>query len=48
MRNGYDEAAAVAYARRWALLRNPAYLDFHGLGGDCTNLCRSACMRARA
>ena len=37
MRNGYDEAAAVAYARRWALLRNPAYLDFHGLGGDCTN-----------
>ena len=25
---------AVAYAKRWALLRNPAYLDFHGLGGD--------------
>ena len=40
MRNGYDEAAAVAYARRWALLRNPAYLDFHGLGGDCTNFVR--------
>ena len=34
---GYDRAAAVAYAERWALLRNPAYLNFDGLGGDCTN-----------
>lgn len=47
MRNGYDEAAAVAYARRWALLRNPAYLDFHGLGGDCTNFV-SQCLYAGA
>ena len=47
MRNGYDEAAAVAYARRWALLRNPAYLDFHGMGGDCTNFV-SQCLYAGA
>lgn len=47
MRNGYDEAAAVAYARRWALRRNPAYLDFHGLGGDCTNFV-SQCLYAGA
>ena len=33
----YDRALAVAYARQWALSRNPAYLDFHTLGGDCTN-----------
>lgn len=33
----YDRASAVAYAERWALSRNPAYYDFDGLGGDCTN-----------
>ena len=33
----YDRAAAVAYAERWALSRNPAYYDFDSLGGDCTN-----------
>ncbi len=33
----YNRAAASAYARRWALSRNPAFLDFDGLGGDCTN-----------
>jgi hypothetical protein len=33
----YDRAAAVAYARKWALSRNPAYYDFSRLGGDCTN-----------
>ena len=33
----YDRAAAVAYARRWALTRNPAYYDFELIGGDCTN-----------
>ncbi len=33
----YDRSAAVAYARRWAYHRNPAYLDFELLGGDCTN-----------
>jgi len=33
----YDRAAAVEYARKWALSRNPAYYDYDGLGGDCTN-----------
>lgn len=33
----YNRNAAVAYARRWALDRNPAYYDFEELGGDCTN-----------
>lgn len=33
----YDRNAAVAYARRWALGRNPAYYDFEKIGGDCTN-----------
>lgn len=33
----YDRRAAVAYARRWALGRNPAYYDFSEIGGDCTN-----------
>ena len=30
----YDRAAAVAYARRWALGRNPAFYDFENLGGE--------------
>lgn len=33
----YNRPAAVAYARKWALGRNPAYYDFQGIGGDCTN-----------
>ena len=33
----YDRARAVEYARRWALSRNPLFLDFTGLGGNCTN-----------
>ena len=33
----YDRDAAVAYARRWALDRNPAYYDFQDIGGDCTS-----------
>ncbi len=38
MRNiAYDRAAATEYARHWAFGRNPAYLDFSSLGGDCTN-----------
>ncbi len=43
----YDRAAAVAYARRWALGRNPAYHDFQHLGGDCTNFA-SQCLFAGA
>lgn len=33
----YNRVAAVAYARKWALGRNPDYYDFENLGGDCTN-----------
>jgi len=33
----YNRNAAVDYARRWALHRNPTYYDFENLGGDCTN-----------
>ena len=33
----YDRNAAVSYARKWALDRNPAYYNFDGIGGDCTN-----------
>ena len=32
----YDRGAAVTYARRWALDRNPLYYDFENIGGDCT------------
>lgn len=34
---GYDREAALQYARQWAMGRNPRYLDFEHLGGDCTN-----------
>ena len=43
----YDRAAAVAYARRWALSRNPLYYDFEDIGGDCTNFA-SQCLFAGA
>lgn len=33
----YDAERAVAYARRWALDRNPLFVDFTGRGGNCTN-----------
>jgi hypothetical protein len=33
----YNREHAVSYAHRWAFDRNPAYLDFSKLGGDCTN-----------
>lgn len=33
----YNRAAAVMYARKWALSRNRAYYNFDKLGGDCTN-----------
>ena len=42
---GYDRAHAVAYARRWALSRNPLFYDFTGIGGDCTNFV-SQCLLA--
>ena len=43
----YNRSAAVAYARRWALSRNPAYYDFEKIGGDCTNFA-SQCLFAGA
>lgn len=43
----YDREAAVAYAERWAMGRNPAYYDFSGIGGDCTNFA-SQCVYAGA
>lgn len=43
----YDREAAVAYARKWALGRNPAYYDFENLGGDCTGFA-SQCIYAGA
>ena len=33
----YNRQKAVAYARKWALRRNPTYYNFTGLGGDCAN-----------
>jgi hypothetical protein len=33
----YDRAKVLAYAEKWAFGRNPRYLSFSGLGGDCTN-----------
>lgn len=43
----YRRDRAVAYARRWALKRNPAYYNFDELGGDCTNFV-SQCLYAGA
>ena len=33
----YDRDRAVAYAREWAMARNPLFIDYTGFGGDCTN-----------
>ena len=30
----YFRERAVEYARRWALSRNPLFIDFTGVGGD--------------
>ena len=43
----YNATAAVAYARKWALSRNPDYYDFENIGGDCTNFA-SQCIYAGA
>lgn len=45
--HSYDRRAAVRYAARWALSRNPAYADFTQMGGDCTNFV-SQCLYAGA
>jgi hypothetical protein len=41
----YNRSSVLEYARTWALKRNPAYLDFDNLGGDCTNFA-SQCIYA--
>ena len=41
----YDRQRAVAYARKWAFDRNPAYLNYDRMGGDCTNFA-SQCLYA--
>ena len=41
----YNRQAAVEYARRWALGRNPLFYDFSDIGGDCTNFA-SQCIYA--
>ncbi len=33
----YSRERAVEYAKRWALSRNPLFIDFTGIGGNCTN-----------
>lgn len=33
----YNREQALQYAHKWALGRNPQYLDFDKYGGDCTN-----------
>lgn len=42
---GYNRNQAAAYAHRWAFDRNPRYLDFSKMGGDCTNFV-SQCLLA--
>ena len=41
----YDREKAVQYALKWALARNPMYLNYDNLGGDCTNFI-SQCLYA--
>lgn len=41
----YDRQEALQYAHKWAYARNPAYLDFENLGGDCTSFA-SQCIYA--
>lgn len=33
----YDRTSAIAYAKKWALSRNPKYYNFDAVGGDCTS-----------
>lgn len=43
----YNRYAAVDYARKWALARNPNFYNFENIGGDCTNFA-SQCIYAGA
>lgn len=33
----YDREKALKYAKEWAFKRNPKYLNFERIGGDCTS-----------
>ena len=33
----YNRIAAINYAKKWALSRNPKYYNFDPVGGDCTS-----------
>ena len=33
----YNRERAVEYAKTWAMRRNPLFIDFTGIGGNCTN-----------
>lgn len=41
----YNRPAVLDYAKKWAFGRNPRYMDFENLGGDCTSFV-SQCMFA--
>lgn len=41
----YNREKAVEYAHKWAFGRNPQYLNFNTIGGDCTNFI-SQCLYA--
>lgn len=41
----YNRATVVKYAETWAMKRNPHFLNFDGMGGDCTNFA-SQCVYA--
>lgn len=41
----YNRENAIAYAHKWAFSRNPGYMNFTGIGGDCTNFI-SQCLHA--
>jgi len=33
----YNREKAAVYAKKWAFERNPRYMRFDGIGGDCTS-----------
>lgn len=41
----YNRERATAYAKEWAFERNSQYLNFDGMGGDCTSFA-SQCLYA--
>ncbi len=48
MEYALDLENAVRYAGKWAYGRNPAFYDFDGLGGDCTNFISQCILAAGA